>query len=287
MSNVLFAWPNYADVSGPYTPTFSGGSWSGTLTLANLQDRRLAKVARSTSASLVNAQFVCDLKTSRQVRVFAIPKHNISTAGKIRIRGEDPLTTVLYDTGWLDVWPTVYPTGSLPSTDTRLLGKYTAEEALSVNVGFVHVLPALTAMRYIRVEIDDTTNAAGYIDLARLVVAGAYQPTVNMQYGAKLGYETETTRTVTDGGAAVFNDKPRRRTFECVLGDQPEDEALAQAFEMMRTLGTATQLFFVYNPADTAHAPRRSFLATLRALSPLDRVTYNRDAVPVALVEEL
>lgn len=288
MSNAIFAFPNYADVSTSYTPDFSGGSWSGTLPLTNLQDRRLAKVARSTGVTLGNTTFVCDLKVVRQVRVFAIPKHTFSAAAKVRIKGENPLATVLYDSGWLDVWNPVYPAGSLPVGDARLsTGKYTTEEAAGVTIGFVHVLSALTDMRYIRVEIDDTTNTAGYVDLSRLVVAGSFQPTINMAYGAKLGWETTSTRTETDGGAAVYNERPRRRTFDCVLANLPENEALANAFELMRTFGTTKQIFFVYDPADTYHMPRRSFLAVLKQLSPLDVASYGRNDTPVSLVEEL
>lgn len=88
MANCLFGWPNHVDATTPTVVGFSGGSWSGTLPLTNLRDPLLYKVARSSSASLANAQFDIDLGvTARYIRLFAIPRHNLKQTAKIRIRG--------------------------------------------------------------------------------------------------------------------------------------------------------------------------------------------------------
>lgn len=86
-NRIMLGWPIYSDAGALYTPTFSGGSWAAGLPLTNLADRRLAKVARSTDAALTSTTFDTDLLTARYVSLVALPKHTISTAGSVRVRG--------------------------------------------------------------------------------------------------------------------------------------------------------------------------------------------------------
>jgi len=275
MSNCIFGFPIYSDVGVTYTPTLSGGSWSASLPLTNLQDRRLSKVARSTNALAASTTFDVDLGVARAVRVVSLPKHTISSAGTIRVRGSNTagvFTSPGYDSGTVTVWP----------------AGITAETSEGMNLGFVAIVPvAAVAMRYWRIEITDTTNPAGYVDIGRLVIAAGWQPTINLAYGARIGVETDTTREVTDGGAAIYNEKPKRRTAVFTIENLPELEAMTSPFDMMRIVGTSRQLMFVFDPADTTLMHRRSFLAVMRELSPIEFPYYGVGNVPFSLTEEL
>ncbi|HTG26044.1 MAG TPA: hypothetical protein VK681_38965 [Reyranella sp.] len=447
MANCLFGYPNYSDVSVLYTPTFSvaiGGSWSSTLPLTNLQDRRLSLVARSSSASPADTRFSCTLGALRSVGLVAIPKHTVSAAGSIRARGffGQPGLSFFspdFSTGWsLVATPTrvaaavtgtdgvsldligddnagalegytkvcafagdavkacclkvrqntstssafrlrdttaganrllgvltwsgglpvvtmttgtyvgyrviggsfrlsfisasvttantnqweVYPattsalatanTGTLYcgdleiyNTDTDRLAAdsgyvsaapagLTAEDTVGLNVPFVYIPTegvfandATDNIGEYLFEINDPTNTAGYVDLARLVIAGTFQPEVNMDYGAAFGLETDTVRNRTDGGSAQYHVKPNRRMVNASLSLLTEDEALSQFFAMQQHLGISGQLFFAWDPADATYAWRRSFLATFRELNPLENAMLARHRAPFALVEEI
>jgi hypothetical protein len=296
MSNLLFAYPFYSDVNQTYTPTLSGGAWSVSLPLTNLQDRRLSKVARSSNALAASTQFIVDLQTARGIRVFALPKHNLSIAATIRVTGSansDGVTAAVYDSGTVSVYGSIYPTGTLPtghpSFTTRIV---TAEElaeqqAAGLNYGYALDMGSHTSARYWKVAITDTGNADGYVELGRLVLAAAWQPSINMTYGAKLGFETSTTRSESDGGSAIYNERVRRRTFSCAIEGLPENEAMVSVLDMQKYLGTHKQLFFMFDSSDTSHMHRRSFLCVHRELSALDFPYYGRNSVPVGLVEEL
>jgi len=82
MGNPLLVFPNLVD-----TATLAGGSWESTLPLTNLQDRRLAKVARSADASLTSTTVTVTLAATRVVRAVGLHGHNLSLAGRVRIRG--------------------------------------------------------------------------------------------------------------------------------------------------------------------------------------------------------
>lgn len=271
MANCIFGWPIYSDVGVTYTPTLSGGTWSSSLPLTNLQDRRLAKVARSSNATAAATQFDVDLGVARTVGLVAIPKHTMTSAGTVRVRGYTSAGHAgnVYDSGTLTPWP----------------AGLTAEDVNGLNIPFV-VLPA-TSARYWWVELTDTANPAGYVDVARLVIAGAYTPAINMSYGAALGLETETSRTVTDGGAALYNERPVRRIVTGVLDHLTDAEGLASFLRMQHQLGTAGQLFFMWDSADTTYKWTRSFLAVHRTLSALEQPYVSRHRGAFQLVEEL
>lgn len=275
MANMLFGWPIYSDVGVTYTPALSNGSWSSSLPLTNLQDRRLHKVARSADALAASTKFDVDLGVARDVRVLAVLVPNItkSATPTIRWRGStvSNFATSVYDSGTVSCWPT----------------GMTAETVNGLNVWLTTIPSAAQTARYWRCELTDTGNTDGYLDVARAIIAGGFQPTVNMQYGAELGLEGTTTREVTDGGAALYNARPVRRTFMGVLDDMTEAEALASFFAMQHQLGTSGQLFAVWDSADTTYLWQRAFLAVLREVSPLQNATLARHRASFALVEEL
>jgi hypothetical protein len=433
MGNVLFGWPVFSDVSDFATPVLSGGSWQSALPLANLQDRRLGKLARSADDALTSTIIKADLGLVRAVRVVALPKHNFSTAATWRVRGlgaEPIVEDNNFSGGWTNVGTPIVTTGQAdPFGGTRATliedddaitaeGKYraigftgdgvkaiaitvkegtvndldfgvrdndaglvwrhriratwsggvptlatiegsgtlytpialgggwyqcyvlvngvvgandnrfyvypgisgtgsiyfyeamawnlttqpilddsgvvaawpaalSAEDAQDMNVPTLYVPASAVSARYWRIEIADTANPDGYVDLGRLVIAGGWQASMNPAYGMRMGWETSTSREETDGGAAVYTERPRRRTLHGAFAAIPEDEAWQNPFEFTRRLGLHGQLFFVFDPEETTHLHRRSFLAVLRELSPLEFVIGARFGVPFALVEEL
>lgn len=83
MGKFLIGYPNRSDDG-----TLSGGSWEASLPLTNLQDRRLAKIARSTDATEANTQFENDLGELRWIRTVALANHNLGPSATIRVRGK-------------------------------------------------------------------------------------------------------------------------------------------------------------------------------------------------------
>jgi hypothetical protein len=275
MANCAFGWPIYSDEGVLYTPTFSGGSWSASLPVTNVADRRLSRVARSSNALAASTQFEVDLKTARDVGLVALLLPNISSVGTVRVRASNSAGSFgspVYDSGTVTVWP----------------AGETAETMEGLTPVFVDLLTLSSACRYWLVEITDTANTAGYLEVARLVLAKAWQPSRNMAYGARLPLETETERMVTDGASAVYNERPTRRSYEFDLALLPEAEIMDSGFELQRIAGTSRQIFFVFDPDDTGkRMQQRAFLSVLRALTAVDFVSYDMHSMPFQLVEEL
>lgn len=272
MSNLLLAYPNWADVSVLFTPVLSAGSWNASLPLSNLQDRRLAKVARSTDATTGSTQFRIDLGVARAVRLIALPTHNFTSAATVEVNGGT-------SAGASDVYNgaavAAYPAGE------------TAETLEGLNTGYVLVLPSSLTARYWTVLINDTANPAGYVELGRLFVGDAYQPTINAAYGLQQGWEDDSTAEISDGGAAIVEERRMRRTATFTLPQVPVNEALVNLFPLAHRQRTTRQCYFVFDAGDTTHLFRRSFLCRQRQLSAFAMDTFDRYEHPVGLVEEL
>ena len=453
MANCGFGWPIWSDLNVG-VPTFAPGwgSWQAALPLTNLQDRRLAKVARSTDATAASTQFMLQLYGGggavKPIYMVAIPKHNLSATGWVRVRGNNAAgasSTIWFypdfGTGWtsvgtptrvaanhlcadgvpldqigddtaaalegytqvqpnfgttglskaiscriskgtstssvirlrdttagadrllaavtwtgsvatvtmttgtlsaqydlgagdyrlfflttavttanthqLEIYPATTAALAIANTGDVFIGDFEisqynddriywdtgcvtpwpagllASDLAGLNVPFVFVptrvwaQPLGTAVSCVYVNINDTANSAGYVELGRFIASGLYQPAVNLSYGAGIGLSTETTRTITDGGAALYNSKAVRRTVTGVLDNIAEAEALGTFWKMQKQLGTSGQLMFMWDTAETTYRHERSFLGVLQALSPLTQPYVSRYQGAFSVVEEL
>lgn len=278
MANCMFCWPDHIQSTNYQSVTLSGGSWLSDLPLSNLQDPALSTVARSSNDANASTKFDVDLVVGRPVRVFTIHKHNISQAGKVRLTGSpnSDMSNPSYESGWLDVWPVFYESGELPWGYPGLWsGILASEETDGYTMQFVLVLPSVTWARYWRVEIDDTSNPDGYVEFARVSLWASWQPEQNMVYGATLGWETDTPSDRSLSGTDYFDRRNPRRVTQFQIKTMTVDTALKKPFEMMRKLGKDGELFFVFDPEDSQdNMFRRSYLATMRELTPLELPFY-------------
>ena len=286
MANAILAYGNQIDGA-----TLTGGSWVSTLPLTNLKDRRLGKLARSSDALVASTTFDIDLGATRLMRVFALCGHNFSTGSTRRFRFStvSDFSTVVVDTGWVDVWPEVYPFGSLPwGSPSWWSGRYSEEEVAGYNASTVHIFDQSTNARYVRVEINDEANVAGYVQLARVFVGDGWQPTRNMTYaGASIGWLDRTGVQEARSGAEYFDIQRMPRIARFDLAAMSESDAMATAFDIQRAMGAAGEMFFIWDPDDTAHALRRQFLCRLRGVSPITNPGPDRWSAPWEVKELL
>lgn len=283
-ANALLAFPNLADVDY-YTPTFSGGAWSPSAPLTNLQQRFLAYKSRSLNCTTAATQFTIDLKTSRPIKVIVIPRHNLSIDATVTATITASSGNVVA-TQTQDVWPVVYPFGTLAFENPSWWnGKLTAENSRYYPMPVMIVLDEQAVGRYVKLAFSDTANAAGYVELSRLFIAPGWQPTTYMDMGARVGVTDSTIVTTSLGGADFFDVREKRRTAAVNFPYLPRDEAFANALDMQVRLGLAGQFFFSYDPTDLSNLHRHSFLATLTALDPLTASAYGFQGASFAIKE--
>ena len=265
MANIILGFNNLAN-----NCTLSGGSWQGTLPLNNLKDRRLYKIARSTNDSAASTQFVVDFGAEKLVSVFSLIKHNFSLEATARLvaSNDSGFSTLLYDSGSASVWPLV-DTLSLEWEENNWWSGVPSDEQINMFQGItLWVVPNILA-RYWRVEIVDTANANGYVEVGRLFVSKDFTPNINASYGLGFNVIDKSDIEESFGGVEHYDEKAKVRSVDFSMDSLSESEAFAKWYRLMLGQGNTGEVLFVYDYEDGAYTLDRSFLGRMEKLNPL------------------
>jgi hypothetical protein len=298
MSTCLLAYPDFVIptaqtgvTAGGFTPLFSGGGWSH---IGALSEPNLDSYATSFTAGSIHTTFDIDLGATRELRVFAIPGNNFTSAATVQVKVGTVASFasgVVLDSGAQSVFPRYYPVGSIPSThESYADGKLSAEALLkfAIRPGWYYAHSSTVNGRYVRVIISDIANPATYVTLNRFICAPAWQPSINMSYGIMPTWISNDNPVDTLGGVTLFDKRPKKRAFQFSIDSLGSNEAMVYAFEMQRILGIDGELFFVYDPADTDLLLRqRSFLCTLKQMNAIQYPYFGTMSAGFELVEKI
>jgi len=270
--------------------TLSAGSWSAGAPLANLQQGLLSLRARSSNALAASTQFRIDLaNTTTIVRLFALARHNLSTAATYRVTaGTTAGGTEVYDSGTLDAWPAVYLPEELEWEDDNFWsGQITADEAEGYPISLIHDCGASYRARYWTFYCTDTSNADGYVELARLWLGPIWSPQINYTPGAGFAWEARDVSEYSLGGVRWTEARPPARVLRLTFKDLSDVEAHGAILDAQRRLGFAGELWVIPDPSDTARGFKRNFLAHFRKLDPIVEAFADRHETNFEMEENL
>lgn len=191
MKNITFLSPVLSDAA-----TLAASTQVSSLPVANLQNMQPKKKWRSTSTT----EFITfDFGTAgAALNSLALIGHNLTSAATLRMRGAATAGGVTsaptFDTTALSAWPaTGKPADSYWNQYLSWLEW--------VNVA---------ALRYWRLDIADSGNAAGYLQAGRVMAGTYWRPTLNFDIdGAPLAYAQKDVQVFTDYGQ-TFTDRRTR-----------------------------------------------------------------------------
>lgn len=266
MANIVLAYNNRVDAA-----TLTGGSWSSTLPRANLQNRLIKKVARTADAVITSTLVNVDLGGSYAIGAVALINHNISVDGLVRVRGNvsSTMTSPLYDSGWVAAWPTGVVDDPEWEADNFWLATLSAAERAGFQAPYINLDTGRTVARYWRIEVDDTGNSDGYVQIGRLFMADIWAPERNYITGAGLSYEDNSAFDTSLGGQKFFDVRDRLRVHRIAWDALSEADAYNQVLEMQRLCGISGEVLHIPDPDDTSYAVRRNFVGRLRSLQPI------------------
>ncbi len=250
MSNILLAWKNRADAA-----TLSAGSWTN---LNNLKTSDIGKKARSTNALAASTLFAVDLGASYTLRCIGLRNHNLSTAATVRFRTAAANTLPgganNHDSGTVNALRMTFQ----GDTPTNWGEQYDVSD----------VFAAVTA-RYLYIEITDTANAAGYVEIGRLFIGTGLQPAKNASYGGLQGGRTELSAVNASVVGRIFGVERRRQRSEKFALEWLTQTEADHIHEMQASVGQLGEVFYVPDPADMAYSQRYGGLGTLAELGPI------------------
>lgn len=281
MANITIGYPNRID-----SATLSGGSWVSTLPQSNIKDRRLSKLARTTSAGV---SFTIDLGSAKTVGILAIAAHNFSSSATIRLEGDDAsgFSSLNYDSGTISA----YPTGAIPQEllewedDNFWLGTISSQAIAGYRAPFILVIPAKPVLRYWRITISDASNSDGYTQMGRVFIGDAWTAEYNYSFGASLKFSDPTVVMESLGGEEYFDVRKNPREHEFNLQFLTETEAYARVIDMQRYAGVSGEVLVVPNSDDTSNGFRRNFLGRMVDLGGFSDVNYDQRSAVLRIKE--
>jgi hypothetical protein len=272
MGNMLIVYRNYLDAA-----VLSGGAWSGGLPLENLAHPHPSRVARSLGAANGSCWFEADFGVQAPVSFAGILNHNLSQRGiwRVRLHNGDPENPAL-DTGAVPIWPRVVPFGTGHWGEFQWGGHLDTETAETYGIGSYAILPAARRVRYARIDLEDPDNPSGYLQAGRAMLAPAWTPSVNLQYGWSIEQVDESRIVKSRGGQAYFESKPKYRRLRFRIEQLDIDEMLANAYELERLKGAGGDILAMVDPDDTAHLHRRTVYGRIAETTPIVNDVYER-----------
>lgn len=263
-----------------------------TLPLINARNRVIAKKARTTDTSTSSTTFEIALDGGKRVDVLAIAGHNMTSSASIRIRMYDDSakTQLAYDSTLINVWPSVYGETELEWELTNYWeGTVSDNEIASYTPLFYHIVSS-EQMLYpakIVVEITDIDNPAGYVEFGRVFIGTGFQPTLNMEYGAQLGYSISTTVESSLNDTDYFDVRRPKRIASISLDALTAEEAHSTMMNLIRSQGIDKEIFFCYHCTENSLQYNRTFLSRIQQPDPIQQPYVDRFATTLNLVEIL
>ena len=178
-------------------------------------------------------------------------------------------STALYDSGWMYVYPpdTLSMAQRNWEDDNFWTGELSSGDLVGLQSPFVHVLTNEQFLRYWKIEISDTTNAAGYVDIGRCMLARGWRPGVNYSYGAAINYFDPSPSVTSLSGTMYFDERPKGRQFRFEIDAMTSEEAYGYALDMQRLAGITNEVLLVPDTDDAGNIPLRAFAGRLTALN--------------------
>lgn len=284
--NVTLCYPNRVIES-----TLAGGSWESTLPLNNLKDRVIKKRARSTNLLAASTKFNVTWTRARPVSVIALAGHNFSVEATVNIKIYDDtmMTTLLYDSGVVNVWPSIYESTDLEwEYDNFWLGTVDDADRENFTPLFTHFvnIDSTPIAKYMTVEIFDSMNVDGYVEIGRLFFGDAWQPTLNASLGLQFGYSTSTGVESTLDDTEYFDRRTPKRSVNFNLDHLVVNEAFGRVFDIQRQQGIDGEILFAYTKQDFLYSYERRFLGRLSQLDAIaEPYVDTRHQVPLSIIE--
>lgn len=286
MGNCILAFPDKTANAG-----LSGGSWQQAFPLSNLAAAALALKARSSDALAASTKFDVNLGAATKLRVLALIGHNLSIAATIRVRfsAVADFSTNVYDSGTIAAYPNYYDDVNLDWGQPVLTNnKPSTSDAIAMRYPLFFCTPAAVTAQYARVEITDTANPDGYVQLSRCFIAPGLQPASNMRFGASWGLNGRSSSATALDGTDYFKRVEARRTVNFSLGEIPLEAGSGQYLEANRVLDIDRELMFVADPDATSMSMRlQSLMGRLRQLAGYEYIAWNRGDMGFQIVESM
>lgn len=267
-------------LSNPHSDdaALSGGGWEPELPLANMQNGSLRRVSRSSGLSAVETQFRISLASDQSFKSIVFGPTNMTTAGRFKISkyADAAFSQLVITSDWISNVVRV-PFGTLQfGMPYWWSGQRSTWPDSERGAWMVHTFDAPTAGQYWKIEIDDSDNPDGYIDVGRLFMADHWSPSINYSPdGNGLGFVNNTLTQRTLSGGKRHKRRMNPRVFQWQLPFLSQSEGYGEAYSFAQQAGFDGEVFVIPDPDDVEYIQQRCFLGNLTEIDALSQSNFN------------
>lgn len=246
MQNVILASPILSDVA-----TVTGSLALGDMSLQNLKAMNLYKKYRTADLS---AQVNFDLGSAQAIDFAAIVGHNGTPAATVTISAGSTPSVGDYSSGALDLL-----TGTDAGYELNNFAEKFAEQTY----------------RYWRFDFSDAGNPDGFLEIGRIYLSKAFQPSKNAIYGMEEGFKdySRTDRTVSGALSSVSREPLKTAKWELDFATSAEMYGIAR--EIDRTRGNSKDVIFIPDLDDATNFQTRFLYGRMRDNQPIISAAFS------------
>lgn len=264
--------------------TTSNGAWSTALPSSNLLTDDMSAVARTTSTALVNTYVDIDFGRLVTLRGLALRNHNLDRDGSWRAQfGLTLGSGAVWDSAYQAAWALSFTDGSI-EWESDNWWQLPADEYQGHPFSAWILAPQAYQCRYLRLTLNNPTNAAGYLQAGGLWAGDLWVPERNIVYGVEHEWKDRSTKE-RNAWNGVTADKQRRfrgcRFSFPKLTENERDTVL----EMARRAGTVEEVAFVPDLSDYQKTQRLGFVGTFTGPPKVQHTSYLLHAASMDLEE--
>lgn len=276
MGNVRLIYDNAADRA-----TLTASSTAGSLVVSNMLSDIKSAVWRSTSTT---ATITATWAVGETIAGVALPFCNLTSGATIRVRGY---------TNVADSSP-IFDTGVIYAAPSGILGLFGwGPDSLGVNAysygggtyGRAWISNPANVKKLV-IDLVDTSNLAGYIEVSRLVVGPYWEPKIGAEQGATLTVVDTSKHFRNDAGDQMTDRGTRHRKQNFSLPSLDEQDR-AKMWDVLWGNGMARPVFIsVYpNHADPKLEQLHQLYGKLVTSPVMGTPYYNRNNATVDIEE--
>ena len=141
------------------------------------------------------------------------------------------------------------------------------------------------AAQYYHILLEDNDNVDGYLDLYKIVVSPAWQPSINLSKKWQLQYVDKGKGTRSRGGQLYIDAVPQYRKLKISLSGFTKTEMLSNKLELDRLVGTTSPVLICLDPLDNNSLGDKSIYGTQPKMTKVQEYANNTTKTTF-LVEE-
>ena len=265
---------NLADAS-----TTTASSTAGAYAVANLTNDTKSLVWRSTGLS---ATLTAVWGATQNINCVVLPFNNFTPAATIRVQGFSDAAgaTQVFDTGII----------SANSAPAKIISGFTQLQSQSAYAygggSYAVAYFALTGVQNVLITLSDPSNAAGYLEVSRLLIGTYWSPAYNADVGAGLTFQDTSKNVRSEGGDLITALGTRNRKLTFTLSRMSASDR-ATAANIFRSNGFRTPLFISIFPqnTDAALESDHQIYGKFSAMSAITIPVYTAYSAPLEIEE--